>query len=68
MQKLIALLAVLSMSACATAPRCPPQPIRTESVCVGQQTVIRYRDFLDDVRDKHVCPPVYVVTGQMCGR
>ena len=58
----------LSLGACAAAPRCPPPVVRTQSVCVGQQTVIRFRDFLDDTRGKQVCPPIYVVTGQMCGR
>lgn len=56
------------LSGCAHVPTCPPQPIRTVSVCTGQQVVVRYRDFLDDVRGKQLCPPVYVVTGQLCGR
>lgn len=63
-----AILGAVLTSGCAHRLVCPPQPVRTESVCVGQQTVIRYRDFLDDVRGHTVCPPVYVVTGNLCGR
>ena len=59
---------MLTLAGCASVPSCPPQPIRTESVCVGQQTVIRYRDFLGDVHGKSLCPPIYVVTAQLCGR
>lgn len=66
--KILPMLVILAFAGCAAAPRCPPPRIRTESVCVGQQTVIRLRDFLDDSRGKLVCPPIYVVTGQMCGR
>lgn len=67
--RILSLVVILSiLGGCATARRCPPPVVRTESVCVGQQTVIRYRDFLDDVRDKQICPPIIVVTGQMCGR
>lgn len=67
MLKFLPLLA-LCLVGCAHAPQCPPQPVQTVSVCSGQQVVIRYRDFLGDTRGKHLCPPVYVVTGQLCGR
>lgn len=59
---------LLVLAGCASVPPCPPQPVRTVSVCVGQQSVIRYVDFLGDVHGKKLCPPIYVVTGQLCGR
>jgi len=62
------MLVSVLLAGCASRPVCPPQPVRTVSVCTGQQTVIRYRDFLDDTRGKQLCPPIYVVTGQLCGR
>jgi hypothetical protein len=65
--KIMMTLGVLVLTGCATV-RCPPPVIKTVSVCTGQQTVIRVTDFLDDKRGKKVCPPIYVVTGQLCGR
>ncbi len=66
--KIFVIAFVLVLAACAHVPECPPQPINTVSVCVGQQTVIRYRDFLGDMHGKRLCPPIYVVTGNLCGR
>ena len=64
-----AVIVALDMSGCASVPQCPPQEIRTVSVCTGQQSVIRYRDFLGTTAGKKkLCPPIYVVTAQLCGR
>jgi hypothetical protein len=66
--KTILVAAVVLLAGCAHRPTCPPQQIRTESVCVGQQTIVRFRDFIEDPKAKHICPPIYVITAQMCGR
>jgi hypothetical protein len=65
--KSFTLLLVVALAGCATV-HCPPPVIRTVSVCTGQQTVIRITDFLEDKRGGKICPPIYVLTGQLCGR
>ena len=68
MRKVFVLVA-LALTACASRPPLCVQEVRTESVCVGQQTVVRYRDFTNSTPagDK-ICPPIYVITGNLCGR